>query len=298
MLTLMILAAFLLVLLIYAGVSYSIASGFTRIERVPLEDSPGNHGLPYRDAEFRSRVDDIPLRGWWIAREDRGPSVILVHGITSNRAAGKSLPLAARLSAEGYNVLLFDQRGHGESGGERVSSGFHERRDLGGAIDFLKSLGVAESSIGVLGSSMGAGTALLTLQDEPGVQAAVFESPYASASDLISFEIARRTVLPQWFAPVFIPGATLLSRLLYDIDVGVLAPERAAAELTYPILVIHGEADTRVPFEHAQRVLDAAPEGSELWSPDCMGHSDAFDLAPDEYVRRVHAYFWPRLGGE
>ena len=79
---------------------------------------------------------------------------------------------------------------------------------------------------------------------------------------------------------------------------GVLAPERAAAELTYPVLIIHGAADTRVPFEHGRRVLDAAPEGSELWSPDGMGHSDAFDLAPDEYVRRVHAYFWPRLGGE
>ena len=29
-----------------------------------------------------------------------------------------------------------------------------------------------------------------------------------------------------------------------------------------------------------------------------MGHSDAFDLLPGEYVRRVHEYFWPRLGGE
>ena len=207
MLTLIILAAFLLALLAYAGVSYSIASGFTKIERVPLEDSPAGHGLPYRDVEFRSRIDDIPLRGWLISREPGGPAIVFVHGITSNRAAGKALPLAARLNEKGYDVLLFDQRGHGESGGERVSGGFHERRDLGGAIDFLKALGVAESSIGVLGSSMGAGTALLTLRDEPGVQAAVFESPYASASDLISFEIARRTVLPEWFAPAFIPGA-------------------------------------------------------------------------------------------
>ncbi len=298
MLTLIILAAFLLALLIYAGVSYSIASGFTKIERGPLEDNPGNHGLPYRDVEFRSRVDDILLKGWLISKEPGGPTIIFVHGITSNRAAGKALPLAARLIERGFDVLLFDQRGHGESGGERVSGGYHERRDLGGAIDFLRSQGIAESSIGVLGSSMGAGTALLTLRDEPGVQAAVFESPYASAADLISFEIARRTVLPKWFAPVFIPGATVLSRLLYDINVGVLVPEQAAAELTYPILIIHGTADTRVPFEHGQRVYDAAPEGSELWSPDGMGHSDAFDLAPDEYVRRLHAYFWPRLGGE
>ena len=295
---LILLAVPILALLLYIAVSYTIASGFTKVERGPLEGHPGDYGLDYRDVEFTSRVDDVQLRGWWIARESSEPSVIFVHGITSNRAAGKSLPLAARLHKLGYNVLLFDQRGHGESGGERVSGGFHERRDLAGAIDFLKSEGVAEHSIGVLGSSMGAGTALLTLPDVPGIRAGVFESPYASASDLISFEIARRTVFPEWFAPVFIPGATLLSRMLYGIDVGVLEPERAAAELDYPVLIIHGTADTRVPFEHGKRVLDAAPQGSELWSPDGMGHSDAFDLAPDEYVRRVHAYFWPRLGGE
>ena len=117
---------------------------------------------------------------------------------------------------------------------------------------------------------MGAGTALLTLPGEPGIRAAVLESPYASACDLIAIEIARRTILPEWFAPVFIPGATFMARMLYDIDVGALTPKRSAAELDYPVLVIHGTADTRVPFEHGRRVYHAAPEGSELWSPDGM----------------------------
>ena len=90
-----------------------------------------------------------------------------MHGITSNRASNNSLGIARRLREHGYNLLLFDQRAHGESGGERISGGYHERRDLGGAIDFLKSQGVLESSIGVLGASMGAGTALLTLPKNP-----------------------------------------------------------------------------------------------------------------------------------
>ena len=136
-------------------------------------------------------------------------------------------------------------------GGGEVNGGILERRDLRGAIDFLKSVGMSESAIGVYGSSMGAGMVLLTLPGEPGIRAAVLESPYASACDLIAIEIARRTILPEWFAPVFIPGATFMARMLYDIDVGALTPKRSAAELDYPVLVIHGTADTRVPFEPA-----------------------------------------------
>ena len=248
--------------------------------------------------EFESKGYWVLVKGWLFSREGCGPTVVMGHGITGNRTSSNALGLAARLHEQGYNVPLFDQRGHGESGVERSTGEILERRDLRGAIDFLMAEGMSVSAIGVYGSSMGAGTALLTLPGEPRIRAAVLESPYASACDLIAIESARRTILPEWFAPVFIPGATFMARMLYDIDVGALTPEPSAAELDYPVLVIHGTADTRVPFEHGRRVYDAAPEGSELWSLDGMGHADAFELAPDEYVRRVHEYFWPRLGGE
>ena len=289
------LAAALLLLLAYAGASYVVASGVTSDERGPLDDHPDNYDLEYLDVEFPSRVDKIPLRGWWIPGREPGPTIIMVHGITSNRASDNALDIALRLRDLGYNLLMFDQRAHGESGGERISGGFHERRDLGGAIDFLKSHGIPESSIGVLGMSMGAGTALLALPGEPGIMAAVLDSPYASADDLIAFEIARTTVFPEWAAPIFIPGAKVFARLLYGIDVNALTPERAIAELDYPTLIIHGTADTRVPYSHGLRVHSAAPKGSVLWSLEDVGHVDAFAEEPDEYIRRLHDYFSPKL---
>ena len=289
------LAASVLLLLAYAGASYVVASGVTSDERGPLDDHPDNHGLEYIDVEFQSRVDRIPLKGWWIPGRESGATVIMVHGITSNRASDNALGVAARLRKLGYNLLLFDQRAHGESGGERISGGYHERRDLGGAIDFLKSRGVPESSMGVLGMSMGAGTTLLTLPGEPGIRAAVLDSPYASADDLIAFEVARTTFFPEWVAPVFIPGAKVFARALYGINVDALTPEQSAAELDYPVLIIHGTADTRVPYQHGLRVHAAAPEGSVLWSLEGVDHVDAFAEEPDEYIRRVHSYFSQRL---
>ena len=287
-------AGFLL-LLLYAGASYLVASGVTSDERGPLDDHPDNYGLDYLDVEFPSRVDQIPLKGWWIPGDESGPTIITVHGITSNRASDNALEIARRLRELGYNLLMFDQRAHGESGGERVSGGYLERHDLGGAIDFLKARGVSESSMGVLGISMGAGTALLALPQEPGIRALVLESPYASADDLIAFEVARTTFFPEWIAPVFIPGAKVFARVLYGINVDALKPERYVAELDYPVLIIHGTADTRVPYEHSLRVYDAAPEGSVLWSLEGVDHADAFAEEPDEYIRRLHDYFSSRL---
>lgn len=51
------------------------------------------------------------------------------------------------------------------------------------------------------------------------------------------------------------------SRVLYGIDV---APERAASTLSYPILVIHGDADGRIPVEQSVRIHASGPAVSEL----------------------------------
>ena len=79
------------------------------------------------------------------------------------------------------------------------------------------------------------------------------------------------------------------------IDLGFLVPEEAAARLSYPILVIHGTADTRIPTEHGERVYAAAPAGSEIWLVPDVDHVEAFEEHPDEYVDRLTEYFEERL---
>jgi fermentation-respiration switch protein FrsA (DUF1100 family) len=97
-------------------------------------------------------------------------------------------------------------------------------------------------------------------------------------------------------APVFLPMAKLFAQGLYDISIGDVSPERAVRRLDYPILVIHGDADTRIPVEQGRRVHRAAPAGSDFWLVPGVDHVDAFTTYPVEYVRRVEAYFGERLG--
>ena len=280
----------------YGGASLVIASAVTRAKRRPLEGHPQHNGLEYEDAEFKSRRGDVSLRGWYIAPGEQGPVLILVHGIDANRASDGLLELATGLALRGFGILLFDLRGHGESGGSRVSGGYFERWDVLGAFDYLVGRGVAPGRIGVLGYSMGAAAALLAAAEEPAIGAVVVDSAYASVSELIAREVSLRTRLPRWVTPVLLPGATLMARLIHGVDVGALSLERLGRRLHCPILVIHGSEDSYVPPDHGVRVHRAAPRGSALWLAPDAGHVGGFLTYPDEYVERVTRYVAERLG--
>ena len=84
--------------------------------------------------EFPS-ADGIELSGWWMPGNEGMPPVLLCHDRHSSKRS--MLNLAIALRAEGFAVLMFDFRGHGESAGDRSSLGVLEKRDVTGALDWL-----------------------------------------------------------------------------------------------------------------------------------------------------------------
>ena len=235
------------------------------------------------------------MRGWYITGDNPNSTLIFVHGIGQDRTSDNATDLASRLVARGFGILMFDLGAHGASDGDKLSGGYYERHDVLAAFDFLVERGVPKDSVGLIDFSMGAGTALLAAAEETSIRAVVSDSSYARASDLIAQETARKTPIPEWLVPIFIPGADLVADLAFDIDLGALVPERAVTRLGYPVLVIHGTADTRVPVEHGVRVHMASHAESSLWLVQDVDHVDAFLDHPDEYVDRVVAYFESRL---
>ena len=282
--------------LTYGVISYLIVSQATKSERKPQEDHPSRHGLDYEDVNFSSRGGETNLRGWYFLGQSDGPTVIFVHGIGSVRSGEGAVELASKLVRRGYSVLMFDLRGHGASEGEITSGGYYERLDLLGAFDFLLDRGISPRRIGVLGFSMGAGAALIAASEEPNLRALAVDSPYADISDLVAQEISRRSIIPGRMVPLFLPGAKLAARILFGIDLfGALVPVDAVRRLNYPILIIHGTGDTRIPNEHGALLHSSAPPGSTLWSARDVDHVGTFAAFPDEYVERLLAYYEERM---
>ena len=296
------LAALILLIVAYLCIAFFIAQGLTGAERNPQEGHPRDFGLEWEDAAFHGRDQEVQLVGWYLPGRGQGaqdnPHVIFVHGLSSVRSGGdgEALELAGRLVAEGYNVLLFDLRGHGQSEGDQISGGYFERWDVLGAYDYLvEEQGAAPGKVGLLGYSMGGVTSILAAAEEPGIAAIVADSPFAAATDLIVQEASRKTPFPRWLIPAFVPVTSLMAKAIYGIDIGALNSEKAATQLDYPLLIIHGEEDDRVPIDHGERVAAAAPEGTVFWSTDAPGHVESFAEYPDEYFLRVNEYFQERL---
>jgi dipeptidyl aminopeptidase/acylaminoacyl peptidase len=279
----------------YLLVALALVMGATQADRKAANSLPDEFGVHYEEVTFPSREGNVDLSGWLIPGAPEQPSVIFVHGLDSERSADGAVDLASRLVGQGYNVLLFDLRGHGRSSGERISGGYFEREDVLGAYDFLVSRGAAAGRVGVVGFSLGGGVAIMAAAGEQGIVAVVADSAFADIDDLIAQETARKTFLSEKFVPVFLPAARLFADRLYGIDLGDISPERDAALLTFPILLIHGDADSRIPPSHSRRIHQRAHFGSELWTPEGVNHVDAFHAQPDEYARRVIGYFDARF---
>ena len=281
---------------VYVWVSYRMAANLTTAERTELEGTPEDFGRVYEPVRFMSRSKDVMLEGWYLAGRGGMPVIILLHGIGSNRTGGEMIELACLINDRGYGVLMFDLRGHGESGEGLMSAGWHERMDVLGAVDYLAGRGVPDGKIGVLGFSLGAAACALAAAEDPRIRAAVLDCPFARASELIQSEVDLRTPFPGWVALLFKPLSLLLAGWLYDIDVNGVAPEDAVARLDYPVLVVVTPDDDRIPPEHGVRVYEAAQDGSELWMVEDVEHCAAFSIHRDEYMERVCTYFEARLG--
>ena len=281
--------------MIYIAISYFVADGVTSADRHAQEDHPAAYGLAFEKVEFPSRSKDVILSGWYIPGQDQGPTIIFVHGIDSIRTGDNAMDLAARLVTRGFSILMFDLRAHGSSGGEKVSGGIYEQQDVLGAIDFLVERKISPNLIGVIGFSMGAGTSILALAKETSIRALVTDSSYASVTDLIPHEIGRKTIVPKWIAPIFVPSAKTLADWFFGIDIGELVPEKAVESLDYPILIIHGMKDTRISMKHSIRIHLASSQKSQLWLVPEVDHVDAFSAHPEEYTHRVSLYFQSRL---
>jgi fermentation-respiration switch protein FrsA (DUF1100 family) len=245
------------------------------------------------EVTFESPEDSMPLRGWFLpaanaSKQHPGPTLVLCHGVWTGRR--ECLPLALRFQEAGYNVLCFDFRAHGESGGRFISLGHNETSDVLGAVSWLaKRPEVDRRRIGVLGFSMGAAAAIQAAARSEDIAAVAADSGYAELVDAVRHSFKRVGRLPHYpFGPLALYWARVLLRVdarqMRPIDeVGRIAPR--------PLLLLHGEEDQIVPVSHARRLFQAADEPKDLWIEPGQQHVGARDGLPDAYFARVEAFF-------
>lgn len=219
--------------------------------------------------------------------------VICVHGIladhTTMGAFGK------RYHETGWNVLMIDQRGYGNSEGRYIGWGFDERLDVVGWISWIIRRD-PEAEILLHGVSMGAATVLMATGGAlpKNVKAAVSDCSYTTIEaemrhvvkdyrakggkmppvpDPLAFELLRQTVLRK-----------------VGFDLRDASPIEAVERSKTPTLFIHGTEDDFVPSHMMGKLFQSAhcPK-SFLWVPGA-GHATSVGTAPDLYWTSVDTF--------
>jgi fermentation-respiration switch protein FrsA (DUF1100 family) len=278
-----------LVIVIILGVSAYLGGLATKVDREPLTINPADLGLEYEDITFPSREDHLMLHGWFLPSPDSEEVIIILHGAESNRCDinVNVMGIATALVAHDYNVLMFDFRGHGESEGERISAGYHEKKDLWGAVDFVRGRGFEK--IGVLGFSMGAATALMGAAEEPDIDCVVADSSFADMEGIMEGEFTERSRFPGFF----ITPVLFMVKIMYGVDFSAVKPVESVPEIApRPILFIHGEKDDFVPLDHTYRLYAASQNPDDiLWIVPGAEHVKGYITRPTEYIEKITAFF-------
>lgn len=247
-------------------------------------------GAEWKDAEIAA-ADGSKQRGWLFAppaEKHSGRAVLLLHGAGDTRRG--MLGFARFFASRGFTALATDSRGHGVSGGERVTYGLIERDDVRRWTNFLAATRPG-LRLYALGASMGASILIQALGNESRFRSVVAECPYATFREAASERIPRLTGLPAWFSTPVVSAAFAYARLRHGVDFEAVAPVETIKSAQTPVLLIHGLEDNKTAPEHSRELHAANPRFTELWEVPGAHHVDASVVAQKEFEERVLRWF-------
>ena len=249
--------------------------------------------IHFDDVTFAS-FDGTRLYGWWMAKDAARPTVVLLHGVKKNRT--DVLRGALVLCEAGFNVLIFDGRGHGDSGGRFVTYGFFERRDVESAIDWLvEHKRIDRQRIGIAGESMGAAIALQVAAHNSWVRAVWADSPFASLRRVSAEFLERVTHLPGSLLNPVVWTTIQVANYRGKFNVLAVDPLALAAKITCPVYLVHGTADQLISPAHSQNIHEALGGEKFLWLIEGARHARGVRHAKQHYAERLVNFFTEKL---
>jgi pimeloyl-ACP methyl ester carboxylesterase len=277
-----------IILVIYIGLSIFGAVQAMEIPRLPLEDSPTSVGLEYEDVAFTSRDDGVLLKGWFLPGGGEH-AVIIVHGGFQHRVdeTVNTLWLAHDLVAKEYDVLLFDLRGRGESEGKGLTLSNIDR-DIGGAVDYIKSRGYSAESIYIIGYCSGAASSCI-FASQNDVGALVLDGCFTEVTGMVKRQ-AEIMGIPTFLVDFFVPGVFVMSKLIYSYD--LVNAIDVIADVDCAVFFIHEENDELISLEEMQALYQLAPNpANQFWEVSDAAHSESYKTHPAEYIEKVDDFF-------
>ena len=253
--------------------------------RMEIENNVDWFNNNHREVSIKT-MDDLLLRGYVINNKKNNNWVIVVHGFTSDHL--NMINRAEKFNNLGYNVLLFDLRGHLNSEGKYITMGVKDSDDIKLWCDYLVKE-MSAKKIVLYGISMGAASVMMALdKDLPKeVKVAIEDCGYTSIYDEYKYQLKNLFHLPAF---PFIDICNLYARLFAKFDFKKNSAIKSIRNTNIPLLLIHGTKDTFVPYYMLEELNNNCKSKHKTFVVEGANHTEAQNLDYDNYWKTVENF--------
>lgn len=256
-----------------------------RVDKYAFPENPREaFGLAFEEVMYTSSLGEFPA---WLVGGTEDTWVIMVHGIGAHRReALRILPQVAEL---GLPALVINYRN--DEGSPADPSGYHrhgrtEWLDLEGAVKYALEHGALD--LALVGYSMGGGIVanFMYESDLSGVvRGVILDAPVLDFGATVDLGMSRRG-----YPGVISALAKAFAGFRFDIDWEATNYLDRVDELRAPILLFHGDEDTRVPISTSDKLSDARPGLVEYVRVSGAAHVGAWNKDRETYEDAVSRF--------
>jgi uncharacterized protein len=212
--------------------------------------------------------------------------VIICHGVTENKT--NSIKYMNLFLNRGFNVLIYDHRRHGESGGKTTSYGHYEKFDLKAVVDWLRHEVGPTLLLGIHGESMGAATMLLYAgMIEDGANFYIADCPFSNFKEQLAYRLKAEMKLPP---KVFLPLGDLFLKIRDRYSINEVSPVSVVHNIKNPILFIHSKKDDYILPSMTIDLYEKKIGSKKLYLAENGVHAQSLNENKAEYERVIDEF--------
>ncbi|WLR44273.1 alpha/beta hydrolase [Bacillus carboniphilus] len=226
------------------------------------------------------------IKGFTLSPHKHNRHMIICHGVTVNHLNSvKYMNLFLKL---GWNVVVYDHRRHGKSGGKTTSFGHFEKDDLKTVVDWVKLQYGKDAYIGIHGESMGSATTLLYAgMVEDGADFYILDCPFANFKDQLAHLLKHDYHLPTF---PFIQIGELFLKIREGYTLKDVSPISHIDKIKKPALFIHSEPDTYIPYSMTLQLFEKKQGEKQLFIAKKGAHALSYSENKLEYEQVIEQF--------
>lgn len=203
-------------------------------------------------------------------------TLIIMHGYTYTHYG--SYKYLKPFLKNNYNILMPDQRHHGNSEGRNTTLGGKEHLDLRAWISYIKEINPSNQVIGLHGESMGAATVLLEGHNEA-VDFVISDCAFSTFQLQVEEHLWKFNRIPSFF----VHTASLVGKLLYGAPITSVRPVDNVKNIKAPILLIHGSVDHYITITHFEQLKNETTDKDTIYLCEGADHAESYQTNPSRY---------------